>query len=159
MKFFLAISILLYSLSVLAAGEDFIYLAPKSVPSLPSYIVSTLEKEKCLVPKWSFEFGGVTKGEFAKSGQTDTAVICTQNNSSKILIFWGGPSKCPSKIDSIGQFISTVDKKYILDHYAAYGGNKPPEITHHAINDIYVEKASIVKYCHNGKWIELTGAD
>ena len=159
MKLLLAISLLVGSLSAWAQEAEFIYLDPKHVPGLPKKVISILEAEKCLVPKWRYEFGGVAKGEFAVSGQKDIAVICTKNNKSKILIFWGGPNKCPSEIDSIGQYINTVDKKYILDHYEAYGGNKPPDITHQAINDYYVEKASIVKYCHNGKWIELTGAD
>ena len=144
---------------VLADEPEFTYLEPNNVPGLPSDIVSKLKTEKCLVPIWRFEFGGVTKGQFAISGQIDTAVICTKNDKSEIIIFWGGPTTCPSKIESTGQYISTVDKKYILDHYGYYGGNKPPEITHEAINDHYVEKSSVVKYCNNGKWIDLTGAD
>ena len=49
--------------------------------------------------------------------------------------------------------------KFITEHYDAYGGSKPPLITHDAIDDRWLEKASVVHYCHEGKWIELTGAD
>ncbi|MDH5632104.1 MAG: hypothetical protein OEZ10_03835 [Gammaproteobacteria bacterium] len=159
MKILIASSIIVYSTVVLAEEPEFTYLEPKNVPGLTSDIAAKLEEKNCLVPKWRFEFGGVTKGEFAISGQTDIAVICTKNGMSEIIIFWGGPAKCPSNIKSTGQFISTVGKKYILDHYGYYGGNKPPKITHQAINDHYVEKSSVVKYCNNGNWVNLVGAD
>ena len=157
-SFSVFVSFLVFFPSLLASS-DITYIAPNSISDLPPHVISALEKEKCLVPKWSYQFGGVTKGEFARPGQRDVAVICTRNNHSRILMFWGGPAGGPSEMDSIGQFISTVDKRYILEHFAAYGGNKPPKITHQAINDHYLEKASIVKYCHQGGWIELTGAD
>lgn len=159
MKLLLSICLLFYSSLTIAKEPEFTYLEPKDVPDLPLNIIDVLETKKCLIPRWHYEFGGVAKGEFAIIGQNDTAVICANGNRSKIIIFWGGPDNCPTEIDSAGQFINTVDKKYILEHYATYGGNKPPEITHQAINDVYIEKGSIVKYCHNGEWIELTGAD
>jgi hypothetical protein len=55
--------------------------------------------------------------------------------------------------------IDKVDRKYIVDHYEAYGGPKPPEIAHFGINYEFLEKASVVYYCHQGQWLELTGAD
>ena len=55
--------------------------------------------------------------------------------------------------------IDIADAKYIFSHYKSYGGNKPPRITHHGINDIYAEKASTVRYFHRRKWLELAGAD
>jgi hypothetical protein len=55
--------------------------------------------------------------------------------------------------------IDAVGKDYILKHYEAYGGPKPPPITHHGINDAFVEKASVVRYFYRGKWLELQGAD
>jgi hypothetical protein len=118
-----------------------------------------LKSEGCMIPKWKYEFGGVVKGEFAAAGQEDIAVICKSKERSEIRIFWGGPKSCNSRIDSAGEFIQVVDEKYILEHYESYGGQEPPPITHKAINDYVVEKSSIVKYCKDGEWIELTGAD
>jgi hypothetical protein len=57
------------------------------------------------------------------------------------------------------RYISTVDKQYIASHYRAYGGRKPPVITHHGISDAFLGKASTVHYRHRGKWLELQGAD
>jgi len=55
--------------------------------------------------------------------------------------------------------IEPVGEKYILDHYHAFGGPKPPPIDHFGINDAFVEKASVVLYFYQGKWLHLTGAD
>jgi hypothetical protein len=86
-------------------------------------------------------------------------VLCTTKKGNFIRVFWGGEELCPDTIESFGQFIDTVGEKFILDHYEAYGGKEPPKITHEGINDNFVEKASMVRYCHNGAWLELTGAD
>jgi hypothetical protein len=50
-------------------------------------------------------------------------------------------------------------RKFILRHYRAYGGPKPPPIDHNGIDDAFLEKASVTWYRYNGKWIELQGAD
>ncbi len=55
--------------------------------------------------------------------------------------------------------IEPVDKAYILEHYKAYGGEKPPPMDHHGINDIFFGKASTVLYFYQGKWLHLQGAD
>jgi hypothetical protein len=54
---------------------------------------------------------------------------------------------------------SPVGREYILKHYRAYGGPEPAAIDHQGINDSFVGKASVVRYFHAGKWLELTGAD
>jgi len=63
--------------------------------------------------------------------------------------------------DQIGfsRGISPVMKDFILRHYNAYGGTKPPPIDHQGIDDAFIEKASVVWYFHDGKWLKLTGAD
>lgn len=57
------------------------------------------------------------------------------------------------------RMIGTVDRDYIFKHYEAYGGPKPPRIGHQGINDAFVEKASVVRYYYQRKWLELQGAD
>ena len=98
-------------------------------------------------------------GQFATTGRIDLAVICVTDNESLVLIYWGGEFKCADTFQSNGQSISVVGKHYIMSHYEAYGGLEPPDIEHEGINDIILEKASVVQFCHNGTWIELTGAD
>ena len=38
-------------------------------------------------------------------------------------------------------------------------GPNPPAIDHQGIDDAFVEKASVVRYFHRGRWLELAGAD
>jgi hypothetical protein len=63
--------------------------------------------------------------------------------------------------DQIGysRSISPVGRDFIMRHYQAYGGVKPPPVDHLGIDDAFVGKASMVHYSYRGKWIELTGAD
>jgi hypothetical protein len=55
--------------------------------------------------------------------------------------------------------INAVDAKFIYEHFEAYGGPTPPEINHLGIEYAFFAKGSGVHYCHDGKWIQLTGAD
>jgi len=55
--------------------------------------------------------------------------------------------------------IGVANRDFIVSHYRAYGGPEPPEIDHHGIDDAFLEKASIVWYFHEGKWLQLAGAD
>ena len=55
--------------------------------------------------------------------------------------------------------IDPVGADYILEHYKRYGGPKPPSLDHQGIDDSFLEKASVVLYCYEGEWLELSGAD
>lgn len=152
-------------------------LSPDVFIELPSKIVQELKKQNYTIPQSYRENKphNVISGEFAKKGQIDWAVLCSRNLQSSILIFWGGSEKNISEIalspdkhflQGIGEGkigysrrLSVVGEKYIIEHYNAYGGNKPPPIEHRGINDAFIGKASIVHYYYNGKWLQLTGAD
>jgi hypothetical protein len=151
-------------------------LSPNVFSYLPKKIVRALQARGCAIPQAYDETKphNVVSGEFARKGQTDWAVLCSQNRISSILIFWGGSvqaitaiAKAPdlSYLQGTGnrrlgysRMIAAVDKKFILDHYKAYGGQKPPPIRHQGIDDGFVGKASQVHY-YNGKWLRLQGAD
>ena len=152
-------------------------LAPEAFPELPQNIMQDLQARGCTIPQpySSLERHNVIHGEFARKGQVDWAVLCSQNRVSSILIFWDSSREEVSKIANVpdrnwlqgigggkigySRAIVVVGEKYILDHYKAYGGTKPPPITHAGINDAFLEKASTVHYYNQGKWLELTGAD
>ena len=55
--------------------------------------------------------------------------------------------------------IRAVGKKYILDHYALYGGPKPPPIDHEGIDSVFAGKSSTILYWDQGEWLHLPGAD
>ncbi len=130
-------------------------------------------------PAVSFEVSaitaGVIKGSFIKPHEIDWAVLCSVNRTSTILIF---RNASPTRVleiarepdinrlqveggEKIGycREISSVGRDFIMRHYDAYGGVKPPPIDHQGIDDAFVEKASVVLYFYRGKWLPLTGAD
>jgi hypothetical protein len=55
--------------------------------------------------------------------------------------------------------IRPVGRDFIIGHYRAYGGPEPPPIEHQGIDDAFLEKASVTYYYHEGKWLQLQGAD
>lgn len=117
----------------------------------------------------------VIRGEFVKPGEIDRTVLCSVNGISSILVFWKVSEKNPAEIArredriflqgitadeiSYSRAIDPVGKDFIMRHYDAYAGPKPPPINHQGVNDSLVEKASEVWYFYGGKWIKLTGAD
>jgi hypothetical protein len=152
-------------------------LRPSAFPELPNNITLDLQRRGCTIPQAAGIKArhNVIKGEFAKPGQTDWAVLCSVNDASSILIFWNGSGTNPAQIEKqddkyrlqsdadnkmvYSRAIEPVGESFIMKHYAAYGGEKPPPIYHQGIDDQFVGKASVVWYFYRGKWIHLTGAD
>jgi hypothetical protein len=145
------------------------YRAPSSFSELPPTIIDDLKSEGCRIPQGIINneviSTNVISGEFAQPGQIDWAVLCSRRGRQYIRIFWGGPVTCPSRIpvgaeeEDFDRGLSAADRKFIVERYKAYGGPKPPPITHLGINYEFLGRASLVRYCHRGKWLELTGAD
>lgn len=159
------------------AEKKIVRLEPMMFNELPSEIVKELKTMKCTVPQ-TYENGkphNVIYGSFAEKNQRDWAVLCSRNGVSSIRIFWGGAARCPSEISAsqdknwlqgigngkIGysRAIGSASKETILEYHKEYGGPTPPPISHRGIYDYFMDRASVVHYCSNGKWIGLTGAD
>ncbi|MGD1095263.1 MAG: hypothetical protein ABSB35_25135 [Bryobacteraceae bacterium] len=152
-------------------------LQPAAFAQLPKNLVSELQRRGCTIPQVPMIEGlqNVIKGEFAKPGQTDWAVLCSVGRVSSILVFWNGSVTNPAEIakrpdmdrlqgwggDKIvySWGITPIGKDYIMEHYNAYGGEKPPPIDHQGVDDAFYGKASEVLYFYEGKWLHLSGAD
>jgi hypothetical protein len=152
-------------------------LPPSAFPELPTKIKRELERRGCTIPQASADKKpqNIIKGEFTGKGRTDWAALCSLNRASTILIFRNASEREPLDLAperdadnfqagagtaiEYSRAISPVGRAYILKHYRAYGGPKPPTIGHQGINDAFVGKASVVHYFYAGKWLELTGAD
>jgi len=152
-------------------------LPPKAFPELPSDVVRELQRRGCTIPQEVFtkKPHNIIQGQFARPGQTDWAVLCSVNGVSSIFVFWNGSDKNPTEIAKMedriflreitaniigfSRRISVVGEDFIMRHYKAYGGSKPPRIEHQGIDDDFVEKASVTWYLYAGKWFKLTRAD
>jgi hypothetical protein len=163
------------------ADRQVVRLSPKAFPELPGNLRVELERRGCTIPQVPPEVlmsdgrHNVIKGEFSKAGQTDWAVLCSIGRVSSILIFWNGSVLKPADIEKTADLdhlqgwggdkivydraITPVSKKYITEHFNAYGGEKPPPMEHQGIDDAIVGKASMVLYLYRGKWLHLSGAD
>lgn len=159
------------------AERRIVRLQPAAFPELPRNVVRELQRRGCTIPQtaYSKKPHNVISSEFVKPGQRDWAVLCSVKGVSTILVFWNGSEKNPAEIatledrtflqgispDKIGysRELNPVGKDFIMRHYDAYGGTKPPPIDHQGIDDAFVEKGSSVWYFYHGKWLKLTGAD
>jgi len=152
-------------------------LPPSAFAGLPAQVAKQLVIRGCSVPQSSLATSphNVVRGEFAKKGQHDWAVLCSKNGKSTILLFWGSATNCPSSLAlaedenflqelkdgrvGYSRRIEPIGKGLILKRYEHYGGPKPPIVDHQGIDDQFVWKASVTYYCYHGKWLRLTGFD
>jgi hypothetical protein len=183
-KIFLASALVALSTGVLisqdwqAADAATVRLKPSAFPELPVTVRRHLERRGCEIQQAFSDKAphNVVRGRFTSAGQTDIAVLCSKGPVSTVLVFRGGTTSAVAELaqhpDNI--FLQVVDAggvvgysralgvaspSYIREHYAAYGGPKPPPMDHDGINDIFVEKASVVWYWYRGRWLQLQGAD
>jgi|SRR5579872_2425582 len=144
-----------------------VHLPPTAFPELPKSVAEELNRRGCGIPQpYPDQRVNVIRGEFSNPGQTDWAVLCSVNRFSSILVFWNGSARDPAEVAKwpepenaiYDSFIRPVNRKFILSHYRAYGGPKPPPIDHQGIES-GGEKASEVLYFYRGEWLKLQGAD
>jgi hypothetical protein len=159
------------------AQRSIVRLRPADFRELPANLVRELERRKCTIPQQADAKlrNNVVRGEFARPGQRDWAILCSVDGYSSILLFWKGSENNPGEIaraedrnflqgiggEKIGfsREISAVGKDFIMKHYRAYGGPTPPPVNHQGIDDAFVGKGSITYYYHEEKWYQLTGSD
>jgi hypothetical protein len=159
------------------AERKIVRLPPRSFAKLPVKVASEMERRGCTVPQEAFtkKPHNVIHGQFGKGAAPDWAVLCSVKGVSRILVFWDGSGQQPSEISEaedriylqtisatdigFSRGISPVGRDFILKHYRAYGGPKPPPIDHQGIDDAFIEKASVTHYYYEGKWLGLSGAD
>ena len=157
------------------ANEATLRLKPSAFSRLPKTIVSFLEKRNCTVPQTFNDPTphNVVRGQFARRGQFDWAILCSRNRVSSILVFWNGSTKSVAEIaseddkdylqkiddtENIGfsRAIRVVGKDRVFDYYGEYGGRKPPTVKNQGINDAAGD-ASSVYYFHRQRWLRVQG--
>lgn len=144
---------------------------PSEFKELPPTIRQDLHQRGCTVPQppGARKQENVIRGRFRNPKQDDWAVLCDirSQNVSMILIYANSQAvHSPAVLDKSSLSdqgcwvaISAVSENYIEEHYRAYGGPKPPPIDHQGIDVGICEKASVIRYFYQGKWLTLTGAD
>jgi hypothetical protein len=140
-------------------------LKPSAFPELPAAVRNELDRRGCTVPQPNdaTHSANVIRGRFTSALQTDWAVLWSAGGISAILVFRGGSTATLARIaarpDSDERELGVANAAFIRQHYDWYGGPKPPPLNHDGIDDIVVEKASLVLYWYRGRWLELTGSN
>ena len=86
------------------ADRETVWLSPDAFPELPKNLVLELQERGCAIPQ-SFPAQkpqNVIRGQLARPGQFDWAVLCSRNRVSSILVFWKGAEKNPAEIAGAG---------------------------------------------------------
>lgn len=152
-------------------------LEPSAFPGAPRAVRDSLAAMGCRVPQ-SYEYRephNVVRGRFAVAGQTDWAALCSRGGESGVVLFWGGPARCPSVLppspdldwvqgmgpegNVYSQVIGARDPDAIRRLAEAFDGPEPPPLDHDGLSIAFAGKASEILYCHEGRWIALQGMD
>jgi hypothetical protein len=125
---------------------------------LPRNVIRELQRRGCTIPRppSGTKLHNIISGAFAKPGQTDWAVLCSLKGVSTILVFWNASEKNPAEIATMedrtflqsisperiaySRAISAVGKDFIMRHYNAYDGLKPPPTDHQGVDDAFLKK-------------------
>lgn len=164
-------------------AEDFQRADKKTVrlnPSdfdLPSYVRTGLEQRGCTIPQ-PFNAGNekknVIKGRFKSAKETDWAVLCSHKRRSSILVFYGPSGQTDEIADmpdsdylqviSGGREIGysrqlAVAAPSAIRRHLARLRQTARNINHDGIENIFVEKGSMIWLRVDGNWKQLTRAD
>ncbi|MEZ5404296.1 MAG: hypothetical protein R2729_31745 [Bryobacteraceae bacterium] len=140
-------------------------LPPSAFPGLPYAVRQELVERRCLTPRLAplRRRHNVVRGSFERPGQIDWAVLCSTRGVSRILVFWNGD---PARVTELARgpdhglrILGVVGRDFIVSHHRANGGPPLPPTRHQGIEDIVMEKASVVYYRYRGRWLVLAGTD
>ena len=160
------------------ADIETVRVSPDRYPNLPAVVRSELNRRQCLIPQpftaTDNRLQNVAAGRFTSPSTTDWAVLCSRQRRSSILVFRGGGVAAidelaadedagslqvtsPGKI-GYSRGIGVASPSFIRGHNRA--ANPPlPVLDHDGINDMFIEKGSIVWYWSGASWLKLAGAD
>lgn len=167
--------IFLLSVELLAQDKPQKRVSPDTYARVPATIRSELKKRNCELPEtknWEGTLLNVVQGHFADAHQTDWAAICIlPDGSTRALMLWGKAASCPPEIHSgwalnehfppgeAGSlYLRKAPPKDILAFREAFGEPNQTPVTHDGV-EVGGDKASLIYYCENGKWLELQGND
>jgi hypothetical protein len=157
------------------ADRATVRLAPEEFTELPRSLQRELRRRGCSIPQ-PYTNGGrqnVISGEFTRAGQIDWAALCSRERQSSILVFRTGDpqraeelapradAKFLQRTDAIhigfSRALTVASTEYIRQHQRS--ADETLVITHAGINDIFVDKASVVWYWDQRQWLQLSGAN
>jgi hypothetical protein len=147
-------------------------LPPSSFTELPAPILRDLERRRCLIPQ-TYEARtpeNVIRGAFHNKGAADWAVLCSQNGTSTLLVFWDSsvkPAELAAQVNT--DAADPHDETSVLGYARGIDAASPNSMNeviankqygpfdHDGIKDAHIEKSSVIHYFKNGTWMTLQG--
>ena len=166
------------------AGQDWnaadlatVRIRPAAFPEVPAAVRAEMERRGCTVPQpyGATRPANLVSGRFTSAGQTDWAGLCSRDRISVILVFRGGSTtdvaelaRHPDRsylqglgggVIGFSRGLELADAAYIRAHHDPRSRPPLPTLDHDGINDIFIEKGSVVWFWSQGRWLELAGSD
>lgn len=136
-------------------------LPAASFPDLPAAVREQLRSRACLVPQ-SYEAHqpeNVIHGAFERAGASDWAVLCTHNQTTTLLVFFGSDLAKPAAIERRpdSDWIATNGERalgfaWAIDTVRAAQIPGDARYDHDAIRSSFLEQRSTLHYYGNGSW-------
>jgi hypothetical protein len=146
-----------------AAEQSIVRLPPAAFPELPAAVQQVLEREGCRLPRQEAgdDLRVIARGEFARAGQLDWAVICSRQSRSSIRVVWGGPASCE------GVLATGEDSRFLkplpsgdLEYARQIEVVRSPGAPADGPLDVLVDRAGAElraeHACLNGRWTSLS---
>jgi hypothetical protein len=150
-------------------------VSPDAYTTAPPMIRAELKKQHCELPEtqhWDQTRLNIVPGHFADRSQNDWAAICIgSDGSTHVIVFWGKSAPCPAEIhdgwalqghfkagEAGSLYLLAAQAKQILEYRKFFGDPHENPVVHEGI-EVGGEEASLIYYCHQGKWLELQGND
>ncbi len=129
-----------------------------SFPELPPPARHALHTLGCGVPELRTTVGSaVVQGRFARSEQTDWAILCVRGERMMVVVAWGQATPCPDSLAQTAGPVSAdiglkVDRSGYPDEPAPDSGtNRQVESYHDGIS-VGTERRRDVWVCQEGQW-------
>ena len=137
-----------------------VYLDPADVDGLPPHVVGALQDAGCTIPQtWQGWFEGlsnVDEGDFDADDFSDWTALCSDGESSRILVVWGAEPSCASEFGEQADrsYVTVMDGEVAFARRIAAAGPNGRYLVH-----IFEGKGGVRYACEGGRWSESMASD
>ncbi len=150
-------------------------VAPDAYGRVPAAIRAALKTQHCELPEtqhWDETQLNIVRGHFGDAAQSDWAAICiAPDGSTHELVFWGKSAPCPAEIrhgwalqghfptgEAGSLYLLKAPPSQITAYRKFFGDPHTNSVIHDGV-EVGGDGASLIYYCHRGRWLELQGND
>jgi len=162
---------------VRAHDADIALLAAEAFPALPPPIRRWLQDRGFTVPQGfcAPTPNNAFQAHLGGPSTRDWAILCSRADTSRIVIFWDGRPDSTLELNPLpdavyfqeftpgrtaySRLITPAQPAEVLERYHEYDSEPPVVVDHTAVEDSYCEKGSTIHYWHQGRMVQLMGAD